>query len=152
MTLPSNVFLIDLNTRQGVFPLPTATKGKRKLSPSTRAETPLTRLDLQTCSCHCASTRTSSSSRGCGSTFAPATPARAPSVRFCDRAPKPLLPPFGVECLQRLLIVLSSRGPIAPLRRKKRPRKIKCSYACLRIRWHGSRAVQLCVRWCTSSA
>ena len=35
-------------------------------------------------------------------------------------------------------MVLSSRGPIAPLRRKKRPRKIKCSYACLRIRWHGS--------------
>jgi DNA topoisomerase-6 subunit B len=30
MTLPSNVFLIDLNTRQGVFPLPTATKGKRR--------------------------------------------------------------------------------------------------------------------------
>ena len=55
-----------------------------------------------------------------------------------DRAPKPLLPPLGVECLQRLLMVLSSRGPIAPWRRKKHPRKIKCSYACLRIRWHGS--------------
>ena len=53
-----------------------------------------------------------------------------------DRAPKPLLPPLGVECLQRLLMVLSSRGPIAPW--QKRPRKIKCSYACLRIRWHGS--------------
>ena len=35
-------------------------------------------------------------------------------------------------------MVLSSRGPIAPWRRKKHPRKIKCSYACLRIRWHGS--------------
>ena len=55
-----------------------------------------------------------------------------------DLAPKPLLPPLGVECLQRLLMVLSSRGPIAPWRRKKHPRKIKCSYACLRIRWHGS--------------
>ena len=55
-----------------------------------------------------------------------------------DRPPKPLLPPLGVECLQRLLMVLSSRGPIAPWRRKKHPRKIKCSYACLRIRWHGS--------------
>ena len=58
--------------------------------PSTRAETPLTRLDLQTCSCHCASTRTSSSSRGCGSRSAPATPsrapARAPSVRFAHRS------------------------------------------------------------------
>ena len=61
---------------------------------------------------------------------------------------------IGVERLQRLLMVLSSRRPIAQFRWKKRPRmKSKCSYACLPIRWHGSpRAVQLCVRWCTSSA
>ena len=35
-------------------------------------------------------------------------------------------------------MVLSSRRPIAPFRWKKRPHKSKCSYACLRIRWHGS--------------
>ena len=45
---------------------------------------------------------------------------------------------IGVERLQRLLMVLSSRRPIAPFRWKKRPHKSKCSYACLPIRWHGS--------------
>ena len=46
---------------------------------------------------------------------------------------------IGVERLQRLLMVLSSRRPIAQFRWKKRPRmKSKCSYACLPIRWHGS--------------
>ena len=75
------------------LPRPCPNAKRHKLSaplPSTRAETPLTRLDLQTCSCHCASTRTSSSSRGCGSRSAPATPsrapARAPSVRFAHRS------------------------------------------------------------------
>ena len=79
--------------RHLALPRPCPNAKTHKLSaplPSTRAETPLTRLDLQTCSCHCASTRTSSSSRGCGSRSAPATPsrapARAPSVRFAHRS------------------------------------------------------------------
>jgi len=60
---------------------------------------------------------------------------------------------IGVERLQRLLMVLSSRRPIAPFRWKKRPHKSKCSYACLPIRWHGSPCGPA-VRevWCTSSA
>ena len=105
--------------------------------PSTRTKTPLTRLAYR----HALATAPPPAHR----------PHRAASevgllqqrllVRpACgsDRAPKPLLPPLGVECLQRLLVVLSSSDPIAPWRRKKHPRKIKCSYACLRIRWHGS--------------
>ena len=64
---------------------------------------------------------------------------------------KPLLPRLGVERLQRLLTVLSSRGPIAPFRRSVRARSSARTPACGSA-GTGHRAVQLCVRWCTSSA
>jgi len=60
---------------------------------------------------------------------------------------------IGVERLQRLLMVLSSRRPIAPFRWKKRPHKRASARtpACGSA-GTGHRAVQLCERWCTSSA
>ena len=60
----------------------------------------------------------------CGSPICPRSKATAPAAR--RRAPAEAAHGTQLE------------GPNCAVP-QKRPRKIKCSYACLRIRWHGSR-------------
>ena len=87
---------------------------------------------------HCTSTRTSSSSRGCGKyRSAPAAPSRAPSVRFAHLHSKATAPAARRRAPAEAAHGTQLEGPNCAVP-QKRPRKIKCPYACLRIRWHGS--------------
>ena len=68
---------------------------------------------------------------------APAAPSRAPSVRFAHLHSKATAPAARRRAPAEAAHGTQLEGPNCAVP-QKRPRKIKCPYACLRIRWHGS--------------